>query len=674
MRLFIACVVLSLAAQASTTINTTITVSNAAASFSGSSLTATGPVSLTNIGSGTFNATLSIQGGQNFTGPFTITLTGSPTVGSAGDTITGTVTVSANILGGTGSGSAAITGGTGAFANATGSIPDASGSGMLTGTSAVFGFDGSGTITIGGSSGPPPPVVPTITQVSNNYSYTPSGFPNSGIAQGTLFTVFGTGLADPNAQALPLQAPANGLPTTLNGSSVKVTVNGTTTTPVFYYAIASQIALVLPSSTPVGNGQVTVTYNGQSASAPIQVVSTAMGFDSYYGTGAGLAVVTNNSTGEQYSYTDSIPPTTVVALWGSGLGADPTRDTTFVTPPFAINSLAHVYVGGIDAPIAYQGASGYPGLNQIVVTIPANAPTGCNVSLVGVTAAGVPTNFLALPIGSGVCSDPEYGITGTDYQNLSGETTVKTGFVGLGDSVRPADSGIGTQTDDIAIASFDKQSGSSYVGGGGGGIGSISIPGCSVTETPGTGGGTSTETGLDAGTITVTGPTGNATLTGVPQELGTYVAQLASGFIPTSGGSFAFSNGAGGADVGSFNTTVSFPNPILSWTNQATDATVTQASGVLFTWTGGTPGTFVIMTGNSSGTVNGQSSSGSFTCIAAESALQFQVPNYVTSALPPGTGTLQIANYTNFQSFTATGIDRGYSVGYSQIQINTTFQ
>src|ERR1019366_4358916 len=112
-----------------------------------------------------------------------------------------------------------------------------------------------------------------------NYGLIPAGFSNNGIAPGSLFIIKGTGLADPNAQALPLQSSAGaGLPTTLNGASVQVTVNGTTTVPVFYYAIATQLALVLPSNTGTSTGtrvaaQVTVTYNNQTTGAfPIQVV------------------------------------------------------------------------------------------------------------------------------------------------------------------------------------------------------------------------------------------------------------------------------------------------------------------------------------------------------------------------------------------------------------------
>jgi uncharacterized protein (TIGR03437 family) len=665
MRLLLACVVLSAAAQAAT-INTTITVTNATVTL-GANIVISGPFTATNIGSGSFTGTIPTSsltsGGSSASGNFTATLSNGT------DSITGTATLPLILFTGgqSGTGSATITGGTGAYANATGSFPTVnySVSGSL--PSLTVSFTAMGTITTGGSGGGGG-AAPTITGILNNYSFTPPGFPNSGIAQGALFIVQGTGMADPSAQAVLQSSASPGLPSTLNGASAKVTVNGTTTTPVFYYAIATQLALVLPSGTPTGNGQITVTYNGQSASFPIQVVSSAMGFDAYYGTGAGLGVATDNTTGALFNYTNSIPPGTTIVLWGSGLGADASRDTTFVAPPTSINNLAHVYVGGVDAPIAYQGASGYPGVNQVDITIPTSVLTGCNVSVVGVTAAGVPPNFVTLPIGTGVCADQAFGITGTDYQNLTGQTTVKTGFVALAHSISPSSSGTGTEVNDIAIADFEKTTGSSYGGGNGG---TVSIPGCTVTETLGTG--TSTSTGLNAGNITVTGPNGNATLTAIPQVVGTYVAQLAAGFIPTSGGSFTF-NGSGGADVGSFTTSVVFPNPLLTWTNQASDATVNRGSGVLFTWSGGTPGTLVIMNGNSSGTVSGQSVYASFTCIAPQSALQFQVPNYVTGILPPGTGSLSIANYTDYQTFTATGIDRGTSAGFTSTMINATYQ
>jgi uncharacterized protein (TIGR03437 family) len=426
------------------------------------------------------------------------------------------------------------------------------------------------------------------------------------------------------------------------------------------------LALVLPSNTAIGAAQVTTTYNNQTSSvSTIQVVASAMGFDAYYGAGSGLGVATDNGTGALYNYSNSIPPGKTVVLWGSGLGADPTRDKTYTPAAFSINGLAHVYVGGVDATIVYQGASGYPGLNQVDITIPASAPTGCNVSLVGVTAAGIPTNFLTLPIGTGACVDSAFGITGSQYQSLSGQSTVKTGFIGLYHSISPATSGTGTQTNDIAFANFESTSGSSY----GSASGSVSIPGCIVSQTVNGGGGT-TPTGLDAGSITLTGPSASATMSSFPQVPGEYYAQLASGFIPTTGGNFAF-HGSGGKDVGSFDTSVVFPNPLLSWTNQNAAATVNRSSGLQFTWSGGAPGTLVFMSGNSSGN-GGQSAS--FTCIATVGAQQFTVPSYVIGALPAGSGMVTLANYTNYKTFTASGLDFASSAGYVAYSINATYQ
>jgi hypothetical protein len=94
---------------------------------------------------------------------------------------------------------------------------------------------------------------PKIFRVENNYSYILPGMPNYGIAQGSIFDIFGSGLATATSelQSVPL-------PKTLNGASVNVTVNSITTQPILYYVSDGQIAAVLPSATPAGTGQITV--------------------------------------------------------------------------------------------------------------------------------------------------------------------------------------------------------------------------------------------------------------------------------------------------------------------------------------------------------------------------------------------------------------------------------
>ena len=180
---------------------------------------------------------------------------------------------------------------------------------------------------------PPPPVTtgPSITQVQNNYSYILPGLPNYGIAPGALFIIVGTNLASATTPVVQ-SAGGNGIPASLNGATIAVTVNGVTTHPGIYYAIATQIAAVLPSSTPVGTGTITVTYNGTtSAAAPITVLQSALGFDTYTGSGSGLGVATDPVTGSLFFYNQSAKPGQTIVLWGSGLGANPADSDTVAT-------------------------------------------------------------------------------------------------------------------------------------------------------------------------------------------------------------------------------------------------------------------------------------------------------------------------------------------------------
>lgn len=114
---------------------------------------------------------------------------------------------------------------------------------------------------------------PTVGGLLNNYSYIRPGLPNYGIAEGSIFDIFGTDLAaSTTSQGVPLN-------TSLGGSSVSVTVNGTTTQAIPYFVSPGQIAAILPSATPVGTGTITVTNGSQtSAPAPITVVESAFGY------------------------------------------------------------------------------------------------------------------------------------------------------------------------------------------------------------------------------------------------------------------------------------------------------------------------------------------------------------------------------------------------------------
>jgi len=517
------------------------------------------------------------------------------------------------------------------------------------------------------------PGTPAVKGVTNNYSFIPSGFTNSGVTPSSIITIFGANMAAPVTGTVTLQSSAGpaGIPTILNGTSVSVTVGGKTVPLGIYYATPTQIAAVLPAATPTGTGTITVTYNNTASNAfSITVVASAFGLDTYYGTGTGLITATDARTGALFNYTSSAAPGEIITLWGTGLGADPAdSDTVFSTSPHAVNqSSVQVWIGGVQATVGYAGSSGYPGLDQINVTIPAGL-TGCNVSLV-VVVSGVASNFATAPInqGNGECSDPAFGITGSQYITLSGQTNVKSGSVFVGQFVNTSSSGTQT-TENLASADFASVTGSYY----GSASGIASIGSCIVTEVISTTGvGNITTTGLDPGTVSLAGPGGaNYPLMGLGAPLtGFFSAMLPANAITSSGGTFVFS-WTGGKDVGASSATVNLPNPLLNWTNESTAATVTRSQGAQVTWTGGAPGTYVFISGSAS-TSGGVS--GSFTCYAPQSALQFTVPAYVLDTLPAGTGSLAVENITSYTKFTAPNLDYGIGFGFTGYSTSATYK
>lgn len=504
---------------------------------------------------------------------------------------------------------------------------------------------------------------PTISQVLNNYSQVGPGFPNSGIALGSLFIIKGGSMASATTVSALESSASPGLPTTLNGATVNVTVNGTTVHPAFYYAIASQLALVMPSNTPVGAGTITVTYNGQtSLPANIQVVANAFGFAGYFEYSGGLGIATNLTNGAFYYYTESLPPGTTVSLWGSGLGADAARDTTFVAPVggFAINSLAAIYVGGVSAAIGYQGASGYPGVNQINVTIPLNVPTGCHVPVVGVNTAGVPTNFITLPIGTGVCEEPELSRDGNLLSKLAMQSKVNAGSVSLnvpldasGNFNSPP-----TPTPDAnaAVGMFPEFY--SYTGAGfATAPGIVSSGGCIANSDVYS----TAITGLAPGEVELSFD-GNNFIYVPTQPSPGFIALLLPGGILFPGGSITLpfqQSTFSPVTIGAFAVTISLPSPTINWTNQSDASTITKANGLLVKWTGGLTGTYVTISGSASGT----GAAGDFTCTAPQSAGQFTVPPYVFASLAGTSATITVANQNTPQTFSASGLDFAYQFG-----------
>jgi uncharacterized protein (TIGR03437 family) len=487
-----------------------------------------------------------------------------------------------------------------------------------------------------------PPGAPTVTAVLNNSSLIDSLLPNGGIAPSSLFIVRGKGMADAGDPVLQSSATP-GLPLSLNGASIAVTVNGITTHPALYYTSPTQVAAVLPANTPVGNGNLTMTYHGL-ASAPfaIRVVRAAPGLNTY-GTNTGVATDANGSV---LTFTNSASPGQTIVLWATGIGADPSdSDTTFSSSPHAINSNLQVFFGGASARILYQGSAGYPGVNQINVVIPDSVATGCWVPVAAVVDTTV-SNIATLPItkGGGECFDTVTGYKGSQLAP-SGGATFRAGFVGLFQADTPGANGSRTLQYGSS-ANFSRYTGVTYDPAN-----QLSPGGCIIRQAQPM---ISGITGLPAGTITLTGPGGlNVALQNTLGIAGAYNVTLST--IPPSGGTYTWT-GSGGTGVGPFTSTLNLTSPLLTWTNPSVATTVEPGSGMKVTWTGGNPGSYVEVSGGSTARINSTTVVANYSCLEHVEAGQFTVPSYILQALPVGPASTDVSNIIYFP-LSASGVD-----------------
>jgi uncharacterized protein (TIGR03437 family) len=449
----------------------------------------------------------------------------------------------------------------------------------------------------------------------------------------------------------------------LNGASITVVVNGVTTRPPLWYTSPTQLAAVLPAATPVGTGTLTVTHRGvTSAPAAIRVVPSAVGINSYNGS---LGVATDAVTGALLTFANSGSPLQNIVLWTTGLGSDPAdSDTTFSTAPQSVNTPLQVYIGGVQAVILYQGSAGYPGVNQINVTIPESVPFGCFVPVAAVTGSVV-SNVVTLPInnGGGVCADSRTGLNGHQVAAAN----VRTGLVSLVQTNNPNNSGA-IVTSNSANAAFGRYAGLAEAATGG-----IASPGGCVAF-PIIVGGPVTFTGLDAGAITLSGPAGlDVPVRSALGIRGAYNAALAAGAIPPAGGVFTF-RGMGGTDIGSFTATVELSNPLMIWTNRSAAASIDRTQGLTVTWTGGNPGTYISISGNAvTANSGGAGPAAGFTCLAPVSDGRFTVPSYILLALPAGPGGIDVQNII-YSPLSAQGLDVGLALGTISHTASSTYR
>ena len=504
------------------------------------------------------------------------------------------------------------------------------------------------------------PSIRTSEGVLSAASYAYSGLPNGGVAQGSMFAVFGDNLGPATlveVNAFPLPTSAG-----LAGTTVQVTVNGTTVYAIMIYTLKTQVAAVLPSNTPVGNGTLTVTYNGQPSNAvPIHVVSKAFGVFAANQGGSGPGAIQNfNSDGSltANALNHAAHPGQVVIIWGTGIGPVSGDETASPLPGDMTNLNIHAYVGFKEAAIQYRGRSGCcVGDDQVVITVP-DGIEGCYIP-VYLTVDNVISNFVSMSVSSSgdVCTDAN-GYAANEWAQLLQQPDVKLGALVVGRIFNRNMASTGFNPggapyrDDGIEAVYENWASSNYLYA----TGQPPVGACVVTQIPG--GATPSFSFLDAGNMTVDGPVGHHAVpkasTGVyqlvffPSSPGPAPNIITDGTLVTAG-TYTL-NVTAGTQVGAH--TVTFNHPAsFTWTDFSSFSGVIDRSQPLtISWTGATPGALVNIYGQSAYAAGPLGDYGAaFQCTGDAGAGSFTIPAAVLSALP--------ATYTDNQ-----GTPRGHIV------------
>ena len=235
-----------------------------------------------------------------------------------------------------------------------------------------------------------------------------ASYSSSGVAPGSVVSIFGTNLASGTAAAggIPLQ-------TTL-GDVQSVTFNGIAA--ALYFVSETQINAQVPwnvaSGSSGGSATVVVTNSGgSSAPQSVQIVPAMPGIFTATANGQGQAFATNSNDYEVAAATLSIPgvashPVEIggyLVLWCTGLGAvEGTVPNGAASGTETLNTTIAptVLIGGVQAKVLYSVLSPqYVSEYQIGVEVAAGTPTGTavpvQIAMNGVTSTSAATVAVA---------------------------------------------------------------------------------------------------------------------------------------------------------------------------------------------------------------------------------------------------------------------------------------
>jgi uncharacterized protein (TIGR03437 family) len=473
--------------------------------------------------------------------------------------------------------------------------------------------------------------------VVNAASFASNQLPGGGIAQGSIFTIFGRALGPSTGT----QVSAFPLGSQLAGVSIAVRKGTTQVAAIPVFVLNSQINAIMPSAAPLGNVSLRVTYNGQNSNwVPVRVVDHAPGIFTATGLGRGGAIFQNYVSASSQpinSGVTAVMPGQVGTLWLTGSGAISGADSD--TPPVGnLPYKVEIFVGGRPVTnVLYSGrAPGSSGLDQFVFYVPDDSPGGCYVP-VYVRVGGAVSNAATMAVmpQGGACADTHNPISAALFKggkivySLFHRGSVSAGqFAGIDVAVSVDEASARAMEESGSPYAFDpflslppQGACTSYVLSG-----NILDSGLVMS---------SAGRALDLGALSANLSGNNVSLKA--QQPGLYNSILGGGDATTP---LFFSSGtpslhaAGGADAKSFDVPVPGGATLASAKLDALTSIV-RGSSAAISWTAQPAISAMVIGGVYDQASN---SSGLFLCVSAPGASSLTVPDYVLANLPASSG------------------------------------
>ncbi len=517
------------------------------------------------------------------------------------------------------------------------------------------------------------PFVP-LDGVVNNANFLPACATNGGVAQGSLFAVFGREIGPAalvTAASFPLQ-------TTLGDVSVRVAMRGSTYDAWPLYATATQLGAILPSAVPPGNGTLTVTYRGRAAEpVPIRVRRNVPGIFTTNQRGTGQAIVENVSASGATTLngsTRALRPGQLATIWATGLGPVSGNEAAGPLLGDQTGIETRVWVGDRLARVVYRGRSGCcAGIDQIVFETPSGIE-GCQVPI-NFEAGGMSSNFGSIAIASsGICA-----ATNRPAPIDSSSAGFRLGLImfldGFGSVLLPS-----ALEDHVRLGFFQQ----------GRAEGNVESPlyafepnaempagACAVrygTAFPAQPA-SPRQLPLDAGPeLRITGPGGSFRLLQSAINSGNYEDSLR---VTLSPGLYRIDNGAGGRDVGAF----ALETDAITVKLLTPTGNIPRHENLTVTWDYQGPPEHLLTIFGSSNSCGRELIS--FSCVARAADRRFVVPTRILSLLPASTsffgvsnGALNISTTSpgGLRRFAASGLDLGLFLQLSISAIRPTYE